>query len=99
MTAFYLQELNHFLHHSCSQGLCDDFQGGRKGAAENASSSLGKQTVKGNSKLLSDMLNTLTSEQGGSKTTINTGSQICTLILKICHGQVASTVVLNAAAR
>lgn len=74
MTAFYLQELNHFLHHSCSQGLRDDFQGGRKGAAENSSSSLGKQKVKGNSKLLSDMLKTFRSEQGGGETTINTGS-------------------------
>lgn len=40
MMVFYLQELNHFLHHPSSQGLLDDFQGGRKGAAEHASSSL-----------------------------------------------------------
>ena len=40
MKLFYLQEFNHLLHHSCSDGLLNNFQRGRKGAAENASSSL-----------------------------------------------------------
>ena len=40
MKLFYLQEFNHFLHHSCSEGLLNNFQRGSKGAAKNASSSL-----------------------------------------------------------
>ena len=47
MKLFYLQEFNHLLHHSCSDGLLNNFQRGRKGAAENASSSLSEAERKG----------------------------------------------------
>lgn len=47
MKLFYLQEFNHLLHHSCSEGLLNNFQGGRKGTAEDASSSLSEAERKG----------------------------------------------------
>lgn len=39
-SSLYLQELDHLLHHSGSQGLLHDLPGGRKGTAEDTSSSL-----------------------------------------------------------
>lgn len=42
MQSFYLQEFNHFLHHSGSQGLLNNCQRGRKGATEDTSGSLGE---------------------------------------------------------
>lgn len=62
----YLQEFNHFLHHSCSQRLLHSLQRGREGAAQHPGGSLGEQK-QGNSDFSSDMARPFNITKGEAK--------------------------------